>query len=166
MKTGKYYIGDLCYLLTDKYYEEIVCSFEHDNKETNIKGVDFWYHHTAHGDGCYEDQKERTYGVDAGIIGCVNLDTIPNDALDSEGFWKEGGNVIVFDKNFSCHYKNYEGKICIGHIEIITDPEEDEPEYCYCCGELLEEGGGCDNDDCQSMKVCHLTMTSHVSRSL
>ena len=149
MKAGKYYIGDLCYLLTDEYYDEIVCSFAHEDQEKVVKGVEFWWHSTAYGDGGYEDQNGSIYSVDAGLIGCVNLDTLPEDALNDDGdaFWGEGGNVVSFKEDFSCRYEEDEGTICIGNIEIKTDPEEDEE--CYSCGGDLSDGYCC-NADCSS----------------
>ncbi len=137
MKAGKYYIGDLCYLLTDEYYKEIVCSFEHVSEEKIVKGVGFWWHFTAYGDGCYQDQFEKDYDVDAGLIGCVNLDTIPEDALRKDDCWKRGGNIHTFEEDFSCKYEREYGTIVIGNILIETDPEE-QIEYCERCGEEVD----------------------------
>lgn len=71
---GTYYIGDLCYVLDDEVYEEVVC-YGQEGFQTN--GVYTVGHFSTYGgDGCYIGTNERTYNVDAGIIGIVPAELI------------------------------------------------------------------------------------------
>ena len=75
-QAGKYYIGDLCYVMHEKWTE-----FCHstDNEGTLQKLSDnrsFWWHSTAYGDGNFNDQLGNEYPVDAGLIGIINVDDI------------------------------------------------------------------------------------------
>jgi len=85
---GLYYVGDLCYLLQsddneihNSMYYKYVCGFiygkENRRKPRLIKceNVSFlaYFDRTAYGDGGYSDNKGHHYGVDAGLIGIVQL---------------------------------------------------------------------------------------------
>lgn len=88
---GKYYIGDLCYVIGGEDYDNTVGDGA-DGFYTNGKHV-IGYFGTAYGDGFYEDTHGRKYGVDAGIIGIAPV------ALIDE---KEGGlgGIITFENEF------------------------------------------------------------------
>lgn len=130
MPAGKYYVGDLCYVLHDSWDEfcDITIS---DHKclegEFNFKdGRRFASYTTKWGDGEYMDQYARTYSVDAGLIGCISVSAIDNGlqemAVDVGP--RFGGQIITFDKPFEC--RKSEGKIYIGHVVIETDPRFEE----------------------------------------
>ena len=70
-----------------------------------------------YGDGTYPDQYGFKYGVDSGSIGCIRLE-------DIRGGVSEEGSIVVFSQQFETGEKN--GVIRIGHIEIDTDPQEEE----------------------------------------
>ena len=55
LPSGQYYVGDLCYLLSDEDYDNIVLSFRYDNQSTIIEGVTSFHGFTAYGDGNYSD---------------------------------------------------------------------------------------------------------------
>lgn len=91
---GKYYIGDLCYVLGEENYESTVCDGA-DGFHTNGKHV-IGYFGTAYGDGCYQDTKGRSYGVDAGIIGIA-----PAALLEKiKGKDEEAWGVLTFENEF------------------------------------------------------------------
>jgi hypothetical protein len=141
MKTlpaGKYWIGDLCYVLShddSKFNWREFCDFCFMDDETGRKnegivthqGITFAYFGTAHGDGCYNDQFGNEYGVDAGMIGCIPVASI----IDKDGL--SLGTVHEFSKPFTASYSEYDkGTICFGHISIPTDGcDEDEYEDRY-----------------------------------
>lgn len=85
---------------------------------------------TAYGDGVYEDQHGHSYSVDAGEIGAVPLEAIP--FLSPEYAGKTGAEIaaavgarlVTFDVPFHVSYSDEEGTISIGHIEIVTDPQD------------------------------------------
>jgi hypothetical protein len=100
--TQKYYIGDLCYVLTSDdwwtycaAYDNKPCDtcHEEDGYDPSIwidpeageweayladDGKEPWRpclaFSTAFGDGCYRDQEGREYCVDSGGIGCIRVD--------------------------------------------------------------------------------------------
>lgn len=70
----KYYIGDLCYILPNDAYDDIVCSFQYDDGCWHKVGkYRFAFGNTAYGDGIYNDNSGNLYPVDAGIIGILCL---------------------------------------------------------------------------------------------
>jgi hypothetical protein len=121
MKAGKYYVGDLCYVLGDRWDE--VCDLiikDHvclDGVFELKDGTQFAIYGTAYGDGFYSDQYANGYPVDSGSIGCVLVDSITSGELD-----ESLGNVIDFDDDFTTSSDS--GIIYIGEIEIDTEGSE------------------------------------------
>lgn len=121
--SGKYYVGDLCYLLPDEIYDEYVCNFDKEEVVVEIKVDDdepflAFYNHTAYGDGCYRDNLRNKYSVDAGLIGIVQL-TSKNYLKIAQKINKEkNGKVIEFSEPFEVAASN--GFFEFGHIKIET----------------------------------------------
>ena len=131
MQAGKYYVGDLCYVLGDRWDEVcdlIIVDHKCLDGEFELKdGTRFAIYGTAHGDGVYRDQQGNGYPVDSGSIGCVLVDDITEGELD-----KMGGNTFDFEEHFETGEDD--GVIYIGDIEIDTqgheeDDDEDEEDY-------------------------------------
>lgn len=130
MKAGKYYVGDLCYVMDNDWDE--VCDLTIDGSqvlsgEFNMKdGRRFALYTTMYGDGTYRDEQGREYPVDSGSIGCVRVEDITMDQADINF-----GQIIEFDKDFNCGFES--GVIYFGKMRIDTDPTdeefEDEEEY-------------------------------------
>lgn len=134
MPAGKYYVGDLCYVLHDSWDEfcDITIS---DHKclegEFNFKdGRRFASFSTKWGDGEYDDQYGRSYAVDAGLIGCISIEDIDNDlrVLANEVGPRFGGHIVEFAGPFDCYEE--EGRIHIGDVVVDTDPTFEE-DYDY-----------------------------------
>ena len=129
MKAGKYYVGDLCYVLHDRWDE--FCSLTISGNrvldgEFNLKdGTRFATFTTKWGDGNYFDQDGKSYDVDAGLIGCVAVEDIN---FDDKSNFVAGGRVVEFVNDFTTFSAG--GVITIGNIAIDTDPVEEEEE-CY-----------------------------------
>ena len=127
MKAGTYYVGDLCYVLHERWDE--VCSLIIEGNrcldgEFNLEdGTRFAIYGTAYGDGNYFDQNGKSYDVDAGSIGCVLLDDI--DLTNRENFLA-GGNIHTFDTSF--YTGTMDGKIMFHTLSIDTDPVYNEEE--------------------------------------
>ena len=128
MPAGKYYVGDLCYVMHECWDE--VCDLTISNNQcltgefTMKDGVRFATYGTEHGDGEYQDQDGRKYSVDAGAIGCIRIEDI--DKTDYVGVGSnfiEGGQIIDFPQDFETSSKD--GVIVFGNITIDTDPKED-----------------------------------------
>lgn len=132
MPAGKYYVGDLCYVMYEVWDEACGLFFkdrtDHGCNEgvfTLKDGRKFASFNTAYGDGEYRDEQGRKYGVDAGLIGCIQMLDI--DLLNPSNSTR-GGQVIDFPHDFVVYKQD--GVITFGHINIDTDPDyEEEDEY-------------------------------------
>jgi hypothetical protein len=128
MPAGKYYIGDLCYVMDTKEWREICDIIIRGNKcldgEFELPdGRRFAIYSTAHGDGEYYDQYGHTYSVDAGSIGCILMSDIRTHKYDNI---LDLGAVQEFAEPFET--SENEGQLQFGHVLIETDPEYDEDE--------------------------------------
>ena len=127
MQPGKYYIGDLCYVMHGEWDEfcklTIVGDKVLDGEFNLADGRRFATFTTQWGDGNYFDQNGKSYDVDAGLIGCIRLDDI--DLTNPENSLI-GGNVVEFIQPFSTFSAG--GEIRIGNVLIDTDPAEVEEE--------------------------------------
>lgn len=121
MKSGTYYVGDLCYVLNNSWPEvvQLTCEVvEVRNGVFTLKdGREFAIFSTAYGDGLYSDNYTNEYPVDSGTIGCILLSDV--DDQDSVKF----GNVVNFPTDFEPCVGG-EGKIVFGHLEIDTIGED------------------------------------------
>jgi hypothetical protein len=139
MPAGKYYIGDLCYVLHDSWDEFCDITISDHNclhGEFNFKdGRRFATYGTKWGDGSYEDQFAREYAVDAGLIGCISVTDIDEELkmMTEELGPRFGGQIHVFDRPFDCYEKD--GKIHIGDIVIDTDPSYEDLKEDYAEGD-------------------------------
>jgi len=133
--TTKYYVGDLCYVMSDVWDE--VCSIaDLDNDEWEYEledGRKFILFSTAYGDGQYNDQNGNPYSVDSGTIGAIKVD----DILNLEGLTRAKemglGHIHEFPaelESYDCSYD--EGAISIYSVYIDTagnnDCDEEEEE--------------------------------------
>jgi len=135
LPAGKYYVGDLCYVMHDEWDE--VCGLffkgrdDHGCNEGEFQlkdGRRFASINTKFGDGGYRDQFGNEYGVDAGLIGCIALTDIE---LNNKGNFTNGGQIIEFSNSFTAYGSlgqsrlDWDGDIRIGHILIKTGDTED-----------------------------------------
>lgn len=131
MNKGKYYVGDLCYVMHGEWDDVCKLLFagrdDHgcNQGEFNLPdGRRFAIYSTKYGDGNYFDQNGRSYDVDAGSIGCILLSDI--DLTHPENFLA-GGQTVTFNQDF--YTGEQDGKIMFHDISIETDPLEAEYEY-------------------------------------
>jgi hypothetical protein len=123
LKAGKYWVGDLCYILPSEGWDA-VCSRLGDGPKPVGGEFTLGKHEgaifpTAYGDGVYYDQVGREFGVDSGTLGIF-----PAGVYESQ--FSSGGSVIDFSEDFevSC----VDGEMRFGHIRIRTDGGE-EPKF-------------------------------------
>ena len=120
MPAGKYYVGDICYVLHEVWDE--VCDLIGNDGEFTLKdGRRFACYGTVYGDGCYRDQYGSEYGVDAGVIGCIKLEDI--DMADLSNF-TTGGQIRNFATEFKTGSDN--GNIFFGEVLIPTGANDEE----------------------------------------
>ena len=134
MPAGTYYIGDLCYVLNDRWDE--VCDLvlaDHicrDGIFTLKDGTCFAMFTTKYGDGQYFDQDGNSYTVDSGSIGCVMLMDISESERDLAKMQKLG-NIMTFSDSLTVgssresvgHY--WDGYINFDRLAIDTAGEHD-----------------------------------------
>ena len=126
MKAGTYYIGDLCYVMHDRWDE--FCSLTINGHcvldgEFNLAdGTRFATFTTRWGDGTYKDELGNEYPVDAGLIGCIRVEDIAPEELANI----KDGRVVEFVKDFTTFSSG--GVISIGNVSIDTDYEAVEEE--------------------------------------
>ena len=123
-KKGKYYIGDPCYVISDKEWNSF-CNASFDTNDSVIPWKDgiTWAHGTHEGDGTYYDQDKREYGVDSGLIGCTPFEYYTKLNYSIEKL-ESLGQIVQFDKPFTCEYND--GIYTIGHIVIDTSGENND----------------------------------------
>ena len=129
MPPGKYYIGDLCYVMHKEWDE--ACELFFDGRDDHgcnqgafklADGREFANFNTKYGDGFYY-VGGCSFGVDSGSIGCIKVEDI-REELPEDAF------VMTFDRDFWCYRDD--GVLHFGHIAIDTDPDEEEEEdYDY-----------------------------------
>lgn len=124
---GKYWIGDLCYVMDDKWDEVCDAMIDgHDVKEGGFvlkDGTEFAMFNTAWGDGTYLDNSGHEYPVDSGGIGIIKFDDVT-----AANVHVELGRIVEFKSPFIA--ENVDGIIYFGKLSINTDPSyEDEEEY-------------------------------------
>jgi hypothetical protein len=146
---GKYYIGDLCYIMDDDVegnpYDNVFGGTGYSaGLYTKENKGSFYVANTAYGDGAYKGSNQVEYGVDAGIIGIVNMNLIKEEEVVMEGkefIEDSGGTIYDFPNGVSCKFngkgifefiwKRKNGLV----VELIIDTaslyddEEDEDDY-------------------------------------
>lgn len=112
---GKYYIGDLCYVLGDDVYDKVFGGHGYgDGLYLNKKINEFFFvGGTAYGDGCYYGSDRKEFGVDAGIIGICPVSYMRKD----DG----GGQIYTFSEPVDCSFKGGVFKFISGSNYLIID---------------------------------------------
>ena len=120
MPAGKYYVGDLCYVMHNEWDEACNLMFDPMNGDPgegvfSLKdGRRFAIFGTAYGDGVYDDQEGREYCVDSGSIGCIKVEDITEDEIR-----EDLGNIIDFPNEF--YVKKNGGELIFGRVWIKTN---------------------------------------------
>ena len=173
IKSGKMYIGDLCYALSDDIYDGVWGNQGHyeDGKYETQNG-EFAMVGTAYGDGCYPGSDGMEYPVDAGIIGICDASLVNKDVhgygtiVDATGeaniSYEDGTIAITYDNNGATKFVNIETSEDWDDedFEDEEEPYDDEEEEDYfesasrdmsnsLINEYLNEGNfwGGDDDD-------------------
>lgn len=134
---GKYVIGDPCYHVPDDEWDSVLSQSDFFNmrgsggagengkchatfKKANGELGTVVAFSTQYGDGVYEDQQGRKYGVDAGLIGIIPLADV--DELD-----ESLANVIEFDSHFRCY--DSDGILTFGNVVIDTRDDDTDNDF-------------------------------------
>jgi hypothetical protein len=121
MPAGRYYIGDLCYVMHpewDEFCELTIRGNQCLDGEFVLRdGRRFASFGTAYGDGTYRSNIGTEHSVDAGLIGCIRVEDIRDDQYDN---MEELGAVVEFDQPFEV--SEDQGLIVFGHVQIVCEP--------------------------------------------
>lgn len=124
MPAGNYYIGDLCYVMTDTEWNEVCETMFKGTESGNYgefelsDGRKYAIYHTAYGDGSYSSNIDTRHCVDSGTIGCILVDDIRADKYEN---LSDLGAFREFKTEFVTGEDN--GVIQFGSVLIDTDPE-------------------------------------------
>ena len=128
MQAGKYYVGDLCYVLDDDEWDQVCArtiqgkSFADGEFELD-DGRKFAIYGTSWGDGGYQDYYGNEYSVDSGSIGCIKVEDIKDEKYVN---LLDFGAIVEFETDFVTDggrgTKGWNGIIQFGRIAIETDP--------------------------------------------
>ena len=123
MPAGRYYIGDLCYVMHDVWDE--FCDITIKNEEclsgefTMKDGRRFATYSTQSGDGCYPSNIGASFMVDAGLIGCILVSDI-TDPGATEADMEEFGAIVEFGTDFVTDGSRETGTIQFGRVIVET----------------------------------------------
>lgn len=130
MPAGKYYVGDLCYVMHDVWDE--FCELTSDGNDmlsgefTLADGRRFASYSTLYGDGSYPCSTGAVLDVDAGLIGCILVSDIKDPGAQTEAALRGYGTIIEFTRMFATG-DNAKGRIYFDHHTVETgDYAEDE----------------------------------------
>ena len=120
MKAGKYYIGDLCYVMESDWAEFCKLTIKGDEVLDGMfklkDGTEFATYHTYYGDGVYTTNYNDELGIDAGLIGCIRVSDVKDKTL------LHLGTVVDFNSSFDT--ASQDGVIMFGDITIDTKQTE------------------------------------------
>ena len=124
MPAGRYYIGDLCYVMHPEWDEFCAITIKGhqclEGEFTLADGRRFATFGTAYGDGTYRSNIGTEHCVDSGSIGCIRVEDIRDDQYNNI---EELGAIVEFDRPFEV--SKDQGLIVVGHVEIETAGDYD-----------------------------------------
>jgi len=123
MPAGRYYIGDLCYVMHDAWGEACSLFFPSNTDSRGVNGEfvlkdgrRFANFDTAYGDGTYSSNMTTVHSVDSGSIGCIRVEDICDNTYDDI---ERLGAIVEFSEPFETE-KIGIGLIKFGQLEIDT----------------------------------------------
>lgn len=139
MPAGKYYVGDLCYVIGDDSVWSEVCEltmpWNPETKETDYTDGEFTLkdgrriviYSTKFGDGVYNSNIGTEHSVDAGIIGAMLESECDKkyDHIESLGAFIEFSDAWEHSGGRWTNYETWDGVIRLGHVEIPTGYNEE-----------------------------------------
>lgn len=127
---GRYYVGDLCYVMHDCWDEVCELLFagrdDHGCNQGTFQlkdGRRFAIYNTAYGDGTYRGTDGRDYPVDSGSLGCILL----SDITEEEKQYVGSGALHEFVSQVYTG-RDEHGTVFFNNLKIVTDDMEDDEE--------------------------------------
>ena len=127
MPAGRYYIGDLCYVMHPEWDEFCALTIKGhqclEGEFTLADGRRFATLSTGYGDGTYRSNIGTDHSVDSGSIGCILVSDIRDNTYDNI---EDLGAIVEFDQPFEVSEDS--GLLKFGHVMIETAGGYDEDE--------------------------------------
>ena len=130
MPAGKYYVGDLCYVMHPEWDECCDLFFPANHPPKGVEGEftlkdgrRFASFGTAYGDGTYRSSIGTDHCVDSGSIGCISVYDIQDKTYDLERL-QQLGAIVDFETPFEVD-ADY-GLLKFGSVMIETAADEEE----------------------------------------
>ena len=130
MPAGRYYIGDLCYVMHPEWKEVCRLFFPANAPPRGVEGEftlkdgrRFASFATAWGDGEYRSSINTLHSVDSGSIGCIRVEDIRDNTYSNI---ETLGAIVEFDQPFEVSAD--QGLLKFGHVLIETADEEESME--------------------------------------
>lgn len=125
IKSNKgFYVGDICYVLSDEIYDGIwgEAGYENGKFADPKTGLEFAVAGTAWGDGFYQGSDGTEYPVDAGVIGIVPLELVGKvDGLKNGSVHEYAGEATMEAEGGKFTFMFPDGKV----VNIDTDEDDD-----------------------------------------
>ena len=123
--TGRMYIGDLCYALSDEIYDGVWGASDYKDGAYKTEKGEFAMVGTAYGDGTYEGSDGFYYPVDAGIIGICDANLVEKEISDFGRLVDAVGeaNISYEDGTIYITYTTPDGGTKM--VDIVTDEYDD-----------------------------------------
>jgi hypothetical protein len=161
-ETFTYYIGDLCYVLTNEQWgtvcdllQQMECDYDSEDVDTmqECEGYlepdlfdwdrpddsqPFWIFSTAYGDGTYTDTDGRFYGVDSGTLGIIDVNYIEDTDKLKKTLEMGLGHLHTFKTRIERHDNYNDGGVLVFGSKVVIDTVGFTGEY-PCPDELRGE---------------------------
>jgi hypothetical protein len=123
LPAGKYYIGDLCYVLGEDVYDDVFGGTGYSSGIYEEKGTDrtFLVSHTSWGDGEFPGSDGKKFAVDSGTIGICSTSLMVKD----DG----GGHLYTFEKPVKCEFRAGLFSFSWGYETLDIDTTGDDDAY-------------------------------------
>lgn len=131
MPAGRYYIGDLCYVMHPEWSEccDLFFPYVPGQPQHQVQGEfvlkdgrRFASFGTAYGDGTYTSNIGTEHSVDSGSIGCIRAEDIRDNEYDQTTLERLGA-FVDFAEPFEV--SEDAGMIVFGHVQIETNDDYD-----------------------------------------
>jgi len=118
MPAGKYWVGDLCYVMENHWDEVCLVTVEDgeclEGEFSLASDVRFAMYRRAHDDMGYLQKNDYEYSVDSGTIGCVRVEDIDDPRAEYER-----GSAHEFSEDFETGSEG--GVVRFGDVSVNTN---------------------------------------------
>lgn len=135
LEPGKYWIGDLCYVLNDDEWDEVCDQIHYRPVDTVLlkNGKVLYVMATMYGDGVYQSNTDKMYAVDSGTIGIIKYSDL-SKFTDTD----ESGHVYETEFPFEID-REQKGLLVFGGEIIDTGYSEEYNDYDPLDGDIYDD---------------------------